>query len=265
MLMLGESIFSLIIVDVPNESPAFGTTFYCGVLTVVMLMYVHYESEPHDPDSHAMRRSKDAGVIWSTVIHIYSLALVCLGAAFTSFLTHFAVDEKRRRLASDGDYDDVDSETQEESAAHLFCWSLAVIFACLDGMTALHIGFAEASKRLRTTEKNNAIVVALRAVTIPFIATVSLWETQPTRLSYIGLLCVFEQVLLRKLGNVYSNSKATQDSGEAESELEQASSPRNMRQSVLLASAWLNMTEEDLQALEDEDGASQEGGQNGQE
>eukprot|EP00977_Amphora_coffeiformis_P021586 scaffold9519_cov183-Amphora_coffeaeformis.AAC.2 len=259
MLMLGESIFSLIIVDVPNETPAFGVTFYCGVLTVVMLMYLHYESEPHDADSHAMRRSKDAGVVWNMVMHIYSFALVSLGAAFTFFLTHFDDDENHRRLAGGDDYG-LDNESFGQKSADLFCKSLAVIFACLDGMTALHIGYAAALKRLATTEKMNSIVVVLRTAAIPLTVTVSQWETDPSRLSYIGLLIVVVQVVLRKVGNICSSHDEVRSPEEAEHEPEHATTPRDLRQSVLMASAWLNMTQEELEALGD-DGVSKDRGQ----
>jgi len=264
MLMLGESIFSLIIVDIPNETPAFRVTFYCGILTVVMLMYLHYESEPHDADTHAMRRSKDAGVVWNIVVHIYSFALISLGAAFTFFLTNFDNDQNYRRLAGGND-DGTDIETLRQKSANLFCISLAIIFACYDGMTALHIGYTAASKRLGSTERKTWIAVALRAAVIPFTATICLWETDPTHLSYIGLLIMVVQVLLRKLGIVCSNHDQVPNPDEAGREPEHVTTtPHNLRQSVLLASAWTNMTKEELEALGDEEisnnfGQSQEG------
>ena len=35
MLMLGECVFSLVIVDVPDETSEFFFTFYCSILAVV--------------------------------------------------------------------------------------------------------------------------------------------------------------------------------------------------------------------------------------
>lgn len=44
MLMFGGSVFSLVIVDVPEESRDFFFTFYCGVFTVVLLCFLHFHT-----------------------------------------------------------------------------------------------------------------------------------------------------------------------------------------------------------------------------
>ena len=87
--MLGESIFSLLIVDVPEEGTQFFATFLFGILTIMLLHFLHFQSQPHDPDDHAIRRHKNAGVMWNYIMQIYSFMLVCLGASYTFFLTDF--------------------------------------------------------------------------------------------------------------------------------------------------------------------------------
>lgn len=47
-----------------TEQEEYYTTFFCGILTVIALQYLHYRSQPHDPSLHAMRRNKDAGIWW---------------------------------------------------------------------------------------------------------------------------------------------------------------------------------------------------------
>ena len=75
MLMLGESIMSLLIVDVPKEDGDYFATFYCGLLTVILLQVLHFRSQPHLADQHATRRDKTAGVWWNVFQYIYSMAL----------------------------------------------------------------------------------------------------------------------------------------------------------------------------------------------
>ena len=44
MLMLGESILSLLIVDVVDGDPRYDATFYAGILSVILLQYLHYRT-----------------------------------------------------------------------------------------------------------------------------------------------------------------------------------------------------------------------------
>jgi hypothetical protein len=213
MLMLGESIFSLLIIDVPNEGSDFFATFYCGILTVVLLQYLHFRSQPQHADLHALRRDKNAGVWWNIFLHAYSLALVCLGAAYTFFLLFSGEEEEEkdshRRLTAERWLAEApDLDEAREPAAHLFSGSLAVIFFCLDVMTILHLGIKEGKDRCRCarTKKWNAkgiAVVFVRGCLVVFTATLSQWETEPESLAIIGLFCVLAQLLLRKLGILY--------------------------------------------------------------
>jgi hypothetical protein len=194
MLMLGESVFSILIVDIPNESFEFYETFYFSLLTIILMQYLHFRSQPHHADHHAMRRSKNAGVSWSLFQNIYSFALVSLGAAFTIFLTVFANEEVdddaasclrwlaetenetvgyplcRRWLAAGGEAK-YDAETLKERAAHLFSGSLAIIFFCLDCMTILHLGIKESQERCvcKAAQKKNCTGIFLLVLRIGLI------------------------------------------------------------------------------------------------
>jgi protein-S-isoprenylcysteine O-methyltransferase Ste14 len=204
MLMLGESVFSLLVVDVPNENGDFFSTFYAGIGTVILLQILTFQSQPHDANFHALRRNKDAGIGWGYLITIYSFALVCLGAAFTFFLQDFSFEEEARRLAAVTASSD--RESDRERSAHLFCGALAVAFASLDGMTLFHLGIKESMSRLKSREKTNIaglVILGFRLAVIPFTATVSQWETEPAKLSMIGLVCVLVQLVLRKLGAIF--------------------------------------------------------------
>jgi hypothetical protein len=234
MLMLGESVFSILIVDIPNESLDFYKTFYFSLLTIVLLQYLHFRSQPSHADHHAMRRSKNAGICWTLFQNIYSFALVSLGAAFTIFLTVFANEGDddaasclrwlaerdaqaetevagyplcRRWLAA-GEEAKYDADELKVRAAHLFSGSLATIFFCLDCMTILHLGMKESEERCvcKETKKKNSkgmVLLILRVGLIVFCATLSQWMTEPQDLAGVGVACVLGQLLLRKLGGVY--------------------------------------------------------------
>ena len=86
MLMLGESIFSLLIVDVQDKGLDFYLVFYFSLLTVILLQLLHFQSQPHEAELHAVRRDKNRGMLWALLHNVYSLSLVIMGASFTSFL-----------------------------------------------------------------------------------------------------------------------------------------------------------------------------------
>lgn len=213
MLMLGESIFSLLIVEVPADSNDYYTTFFCGVLTIVLLQYLHFKSQPHHAHDHALRRNKDAGIWWNNLQHVYSFFLVCLGADYTFFLSDFSTEFNRRLderyLAGGGESSSVyDPEDVRSRAAKLYGASLAIIFASLDVMTLLHLGLKESHGRCvcEKTQKTNVkgiFLIAVRLGLIAFTATLGLWLTDPTNVSILGVVCVLIQVLFRKLGGKY--------------------------------------------------------------
>jgi hypothetical protein len=212
MLMLGESVFSILIVDIPDEGTDFYVTFYCSVLTVVFLYYLHFQSQPNNPESHAIRRNKDASMFWFIFQQVYSLALVSLGAAFTFFLMSFAnggslalEPEKQARFLAGGVEEDV-----HDQANILFCDSLAMVFFCLDVMTMLHLGFKESHERCicKQTNKVNVqafLLLAFRAGLVVFTATMYMWEEDHRNLCIIALACVLTQLFLRRVGKKYAS------------------------------------------------------------
>ena len=213
MLMLGESIFSLLIVYVGKEGDSFYTVFYCGILTVIFLQLLHFQSQPHEADSHASRRSKNAGILWSWCQHIYSLALVLLGAAFTFFLTFsddmLYYDGRRRNLAGSAS---VLTGEEIETAAHLFCGSLAVVFFSLEIMSFLHLGFRESRDRCDLEGGKNyagILLVAFKVGVVVFTATLSQWETNPETLTIIALCTVISQLGMRRLCSTFLSHHGT--------------------------------------------------------
>ena len=205
MLMLGESIFSLLIVFLPEQDLRFYVAFLGGILSVTLLQYLHFRSQPHDAESHAMRRSKNAGVLWALFMQAYAFSLVTLGATFTIFLTFFLMSSPDRRLAGASF---LDPNQHLSRAGHLFSASLTTVFVCLDAMNILHIGVQESSARCHCSAgkgKNvkGILIVAAKGVLTITTATLSQWLHQPEEFACAGVVCVMMQLLLRRLGVSY--------------------------------------------------------------
>jgi hypothetical protein len=221
--MLGESIFSILIVHVSDQSSSFYITFYCGLLIVVLLQYLHYLSQPRDSvNQHALRRSKEAGLLWSNLHIIYSFALVSLGSTFTTFLLDERLQDVQgaRFLSETAFLGDPDVRRQQN--ANLFAGSLAVIFFCLDTMILAHIGLGESKGRCVCRETNHVniggiFLLFLRAGMLAFTTTIGLWIVDPAYVTITGLTCVLFQLLSRKLGLKYL-SRAYKDADDASEE-----------------------------------------------
>lgn len=220
MLMLGESILSLLIVDVTGNGVDSYATFYVGILSVILLQYLHFRSQPHHPDEHAMRRKKEAGLGFSYLMQIYSAALILLGTCYKMFLYEYVYEEYENshrmmlfepmaRLLAGGDGGALkyDVEDRQQRIANFFCASLAIVWFCQDLMMIMHKGLKDNMGRCRCphTGKMRAVSVGLtmaRVGLVVFIATLRGYITDPLLLSVIGLCGIVAQIILRVISNV---------------------------------------------------------------
>jgi hypothetical protein len=209
MLILGAGILNLLIADISGGSDYY-VTFYCGILTVVLLQYLHFRSQPHNPDDHAMRRNKDAGVWFGFVNGVYGASLLCVGATYKLFLYEFTYAarrlEEQRELAGGGSESTTEERRQQE--AYLFGGAMALVWFCSDVILLLHLGINDSMGRChcsksKITNVKGLVLLFLRLCLIPISATVSLWQTDPAKLAPIGLGTVVAQLLLRHLGGMY--------------------------------------------------------------
>lgn len=219
MLMLGDSILSILVVVVTKEGGDFFSVFYSSLLSVILLQLLYFQSQPHAADSHAVRRGKNSGILWNMLQHVYSLALVMLGGAFTFIL--LLSDEGRGRIRF---LEGVNStKSDAEVAACLFGGTLAVVFFSVDAMTVLHLGMEECQHRCGLKGQKNFKVIALVAMRIGiigFTATLSYWVTKPKDLAIIGLCCVLAQLVLRKFGSIcLPNTQKNTQAGKKDHEI----------------------------------------------
>ena len=217
MLMLGESILSLLIVEVTRENDYYAT-FYTGILSVILLQYLHFRSQPHHPDEHAMRRKKEAGLGFIYLMKIQSAALILLGTCYKMFLYEYVYEDYEnshrtllweipRLLAGDSGALQYDVEDRQQRIANFFCGSMAIVWLCQDLMMLMHKGLKDNVGRCRCkhTHKTRFVAVALivpRVGLIVFIATLRGYVTDPLLLAVIGLCGIIAQVILRVISNI---------------------------------------------------------------
>ena len=230
MLVLGESVLSLLIVD--SEQGNYHRTFYFGILTVVVLMLLHFQSQPHDATMHAMRRHKNSGILFGITYPIYCAALVAVGASYKLFMYSVSKDEKRRllsglvseesltRLLAGGGGDSgcgPYGDEKKKMVANLFSWAMALAFLCMDIMQFAHVGIKKnvesckiygacprtGEKKMRYNIKGLFFVTLPRVAITVFVVTLSLWETSPKTLAALGFVAVTSQLITRFLGKVW--------------------------------------------------------------
>jgi hypothetical protein len=234
MLMLGESVLSLLIVDVVVT---FGyiSTFLAGIVSIVLLEYLHFQSQPSEPDKHAYRGSPWSGFTFYWVMQIYSMALIVLGASFKMLLFEqlyeanddgsSASEAHRRNLFAVGEGGVLSAvgrvlaggETsaalrftapdRQQRIAHFFAASLTVVYLSLDIISLAHRGVKANLERCHQhqAKKQQCLVLALvgcRTAVLLFTATLSQYFTSPDYLAVVGLGTVIAQLFLRVFASV---------------------------------------------------------------
>lgn len=230
MLLLGESVLSLLIVKyIP--SLAYVKIFYCGIVSITLLAYLHFRSQPHHADEHAMRRHRVAGFWFAELFQVYSVVLVVLGASFKMFLSEqvdtassAATDSSHRRhrrtilsrwLASDAAATSAsalesDPTEKKQHIAMFYCISLALVWLCMDLMLLLHRGVRKHHDRLEDCNLLRCATVyflfLVRVGLIAFMACFWLISTEPAVLAFVGLWCIVLQLLTREaLERIFGN------------------------------------------------------------
>jgi hypothetical protein len=221
MLMLGESVLSLLTVGVEQEGSDYLLTFYASMISVILLQYLHFRSQPSHADQHAMRRHKNAGIGFAFFNEVYSASLIVLGSVFTLLVASFNPPTSGRRdLLNDAGVllendrwltsevlPPLDDPNVQQRVANLFCGSLAIILICLDSKFILHLGWKNACGRCKSADRKAnmqglALIVGKLAL-LTFIATLSRYETNPERLALIGMGCICVKLFSRLLAGHY--------------------------------------------------------------
>jgi hypothetical protein len=230
MLMLGESVLSLLIVEVVDTAEYY-KAFIGGILSITLGQYLHFHSAPSDPDQHAIRRSVGSSFVFYWLFQAYSLALIVLGVSYKMSLQELVLiedgsdggshrrlgllyqgrtseEEDHRWLAAVGAVSTalgLSAAQRQQHIVHLFSGSMAVIFFCSDAMSLAHRGIWTQIERCGcadTALKKTllTVLVACRVFLLVFIASLSQFVTDPTKVISIGTFAILAQVCVRVVG-----------------------------------------------------------------
>ena len=202
MLMLGESILSLLIVAESNGFRYF-VTFYTGILSVTMLQYIYFRTQPYNIDDHAMRRSASGGLLFYFMLQIYSAALIVFGGSYKLMLLQYLDEQRVGNNPSAVIHGSFTLAQRQVRLANMFSWSLAFSFLALDFMIVSHRGFKANSARFRRLDGKldmlRVVVAAVNIVLVIVSGTLSLWTNRLEALSVFGLIIIVAQIMSRTM------------------------------------------------------------------
>jgi hypothetical protein len=235
MLMLGESVLSLLIVGARQENNYYAT-FYCGIITISLGQYLHFQSQPHHANDHAIRRDRNRGYAFIILFQIYSAALIILGASYKMMLYEYVYeaedtdedDGHRRALAATGNLRRFlaggssaalrfEAADRQQRIANFFCGAMATIWICSDMLILVHRGIREHWKQCRDSPKSKLVkilaipLLLARVGLLVFMATLSQYQADPNFLALSGLVGVLAQVALRVAGTALYREETEED------------------------------------------------------
>ena len=212
MLLLGESILSILIVS-PTNTADYYVTFYASIISIVLLEYCHYRYQPHKASDHAFRRSKTGGAYYNIIMTIYCFSLVAVGTSYKMFLYAYtyeeAVEEVKenlgirhlimRSLAGEANENNYSSEERKTRVANMFCISMASAWICLEAMWITHNGLEKYLSFLRW--KWGLFAIIIRYGLIAAMATISQYAVAPVEVVLISFACIDIEVGTNVIGD----------------------------------------------------------------
>mmetsp|Transcript_7369 Transcript_7369/g.10818 ORF Transcript_7369/g.10818 Transcript_7369/m.10818 type:complete len:433 (+) Transcript_7369:52-1350(+) len=200
MLMLGESILSLLVVDITGTVAYYATLFW-GIVSVTMLQYLYYRSNPHEPEEHALRRSVVGGFGFFYSIIFYSASLILVGVCYKMMLTVYFEEEEaglHRVLHLPLPFDEY---KQRISSMYGYALSSSLVF--LDAMLLSHLGAREFFSRFYYRRRGRPNIKAFVFSAMTLSTTIlslfcgNICGTNLVATSLFGLTLVVFQVLVR--------------------------------------------------------------------
>jgi Bacterial low temperature requirement A protein (LtrA) len=207
MLMLGESVLSLLIVE-PTELSHYYVTACVGIVTVIFLQALKFDSEPSNADNHCLWRGVKASYVYSLLIQLLSVSLIGFGVSFKVMLA---------TIYKEGDYYNADEENRRFRALValpeitflaikcLYCGSLTAVLVSIELLASSHKGFREQYRLFLSHDKTGyrnihwrvVLVTSVKLLLLLFIATLPLWLRNHRALTGLGLAVTVVFTVLR--------------------------------------------------------------------
>jgi len=223
LLMIGEGILSLLIVEtVERKAYYFITTF--GVLTVIFIQILKFESAPSHAEFHAVWQSLISAMCYSYLMQLLSMALIVFGVTYKLFLNDvvkeasvedaynaYSGGSKASRMLA------ASPTISDEVTANVFSISLSGVVLVLELMSLTHCGIKKALKHLvrpKGSQDKTAtphwpiVIIALFKVGIILVTmTLSQWTTDPATLTICGFCIVSALSTTRVMNFFYIHKK----------------------------------------------------------
>lgn len=217
MLMLGECILSLLIVEVVSRGKEYYVTFYTGIVSVCLLMYLYFFSGPSHSEGHDMYRHVQTSFFTMIIMQFYTAGIVILGATYKLMMYEYTYEnvedefghrfrmlyEYVRSLSGNGGLAAFSESVRRQQIAYFYCFSLGIVWMLADIFMLMHKGLRYRFNQFQAGEKKYLIALCTaRCGLIAFIGTLWIYVTEPHYLASIGLCCIVVQVLLRIASNI---------------------------------------------------------------
>lgn len=213
MLLIGEAVLSLLIVET-SVSAGYYVIAIFGVLTVVLLEVLKFETEPSHAEGHALWRSLRSAMLYGLLIQVLSMALIAYGVSYKLFLK--AVVKYDKQAGYEDNTNNRDRmlapvpDVADEASAALFSSSLSIVLISLELMLLTHNGVKQAYGHLlwkrpghggnRALNWTMIVITAFKLCVLLFTLTLSLWEDDPTVLTFCGFAIMTIMTITRLLG-----------------------------------------------------------------
>jgi len=216
LLMMGESVLSLLIVDTTEERDYYVVAVF-GIITVFVLQAIHFESEPSHAEAHALWRNMTAQLVYGYLIQVLSMGLIALGASYKVMLKVIhqeSIEEEKTDKDTDNEHRNLAGayNVKDKAMAGIFCASLALVLLALEVMGLTHGGPRELKKRLfgvgvsvKSKKRLPIILMSiLKLCMLVFTILLPLWVTEPTTVVFIGFCIASSFAVMRVIGwNIY--------------------------------------------------------------
>ena len=201
--MIGEGILSLLIV-LTTETKDYYIISTFGVLTMIFIQVLTFESQPHHPEGHALWRNFLNAMCFSLIQQVLSMALIIFGLSYKVFLNDVLKEgvgygeEKTRVLAAASDID-------TSVSSSFYAVSLFVVILSLQFIPLTHSGMKEAARKLLRGDGSNKLYWPVVTTTLLnlglslFAVTLMVWTEEPDVLTLCGFGVVLSLTVTRVL------------------------------------------------------------------
>ena len=192
MLMIGESILSLVIVHVDKGGPMYYLTFFLGVGTMTIFLFANSRMSKTENEDHAMR-SKSRRPVYLMISQLFSLCVVSIGISFKMMLNEFIegriISKTIQNSSENNGTEKINliekiEDLERKRIAAFFCIVFVLSLVLMEAMNLFHKSGIIKIKKLKLGQKIG--LALLRISTLIFAGTPVLYTSDPPILFVIG-------------------------------------------------------------------------------